>query len=97
MWWKREKSSEYFPIFAKDHAPLVDYLKSLKILDSKENIAKDNEKVLPWLKIALDALRNSIGRLDPVIFIWSVFSAGCAVISSRATIPKISHSKDNLK
>ncbi|KAL0280572.1 UNVERIFIED_CONTAM: hypothetical protein PYX00_001831 [Menopon gallinae] len=96
-WWKREKSSEYFPIFAKDHAPLVDYLKSLKILDSKENIAKDEKKVLPWLKIALDALRDSIGRLDPFIFMWSVFSAGFAIISSRATIPKVSGNKKNLK
>lgn len=41
--WTREKVGEYFPIFAKDHAPLLDYLKSFKILGQE----KKKESISP--------------------------------------------------
>lgn len=86
MWWRREKVGEYFPIFTKDHAPLTDYLKSLNLIDSDEKIAADDKLVLPWIKTVLDFLRDSVARLDPVLLMWSVFSAGCAIMSTGATI-----------
>ncbi|KAK6633625.1 hypothetical protein RUM44_004232 [Polyplax serrata] len=74
-WWKRENVGEYFPIFSKDQSSLIEYLKTFKILDSKENIAADNKLVAKWLKSILDSLRNAVGQVDPVLLSWSVFTA----------------------
>ncbi|KAK6644938.1 hypothetical protein RUM43_001214 [Polyplax serrata] len=74
-WWKRENVGEYFPIFSKDQSSLIEYLKTFKILDSKENVAADNKLVAKWLKSILDSLRNAVGQVDPVLLSWSVFTA----------------------
>ncbi|EEB19962.1 conserved hypothetical protein [Pediculus humanus corporis] len=43
MWWKRENVGEYFPIFSKDQSSLIDYLKTYKILQSKQAKAADDK------------------------------------------------------
>lgn len=74
-WWKRQKTADYFPIFEKNQASLVDYLKAFKIVDLKENIEADNKLVHDWFKSALDGLRNTLGQVDPVLLSWTVFTA----------------------
>ena len=75
MWWKRENVGEYFPIFSKDQSSLIDYLKTYKILQSKQAKAADDKLVCNWITIVLDGLRNSVGRVDGVLLSWSVISA----------------------
>lgn len=75
---------EYFPIFTKNQTWLVDYLKTMKILDTDPDIEADNKLVLPFMKTVFDALRNSIGLVDPVLLCWSVFTA-YIVISSTSS------------
>lgn len=74
-WWKREKQSEYLPIFSRDHPPLLDYLRKLKIVsqDIKE------PPVTPWLKYVLDRLRYIFSQLEPSLLLWSIFTAGCVI------------------
>jgi hypothetical protein len=38
--WTRQKVGEYFPVFSKDHAPLLDYLKNYKILSPEKGSEK---------------------------------------------------------
>ncbi|XP_054269593.1 lipase maturation factor 2-like [Macrosteles quadrilineatus] len=92
-WWTREKVGEYFPVFSKDHPPLLDYLRNLKMLSKDKHKAKVN----PYAKNFLDQLRALFANVDGGILLWSLFSAGMAVtmlegFSSPATTP---HSKKN--
>lgn len=78
QWWTREKIAEYLPIVSKDYAPIVNYLKKIKIL-GKNDIPITNE----WLKAVLDYLRFWVTRVEPSILLLSVFSAGCAIIATK--------------
>lgn len=74
-WWRREKVSEYFPVFSKDHPPLLDYLRNLNIIspDQKEPV------VTPWIKAILEQLRSLFNKVEPGLLLWSIFLAGLSI------------------
>lgn len=74
-WWTREKIGEYFPIFSKDHQPLVEYLTKAKILQEKPGV-----KVSETMKLILDKLRWSVCSIEASLLLWGVFTAGCTLI-----------------
>ncbi|XP_071440324.1 lipase maturation factor 2-like [Hetaerina americana] len=92
-WWWREKIGEYFPIFAKDHSPLLEYLKKLKIIgqDTQSSAGgrgkgKDRKKDLwtnTWLISFLQFLRSLACQVEASIFLWSLFTAGCLIAFTR--------------
>lgn len=83
-WWTREKVGEYFPIFSRDHPPLLEYLKKLNILHDKPT-TKVTNKVM---KTVLDSLRMLVEKIEPSLLIWSIFTAACAIImTSKTTHP----------
>ncbi|XP_012221862.1 lipase maturation factor 2-like [Linepithema humile] len=75
-WWTREKVGEYFPIFSKDHQPLIEYLTKLKILQEKPGFKIKAEP----LKLILDKLRWSVCNVEASLLLWGVFTAGCTLI-----------------
>lgn len=75
-WWIREKVGEYFPIFSRDHTPLLDYLGKMKIVQDQAPIRPTNET----FKIILDFLRSIVCKIEATVLLWSVFAAGCAII-----------------
>lgn len=94
-WWKREKVGEYFPIFSRDHPPLLEYLRNMKILPtaSEQGGTESSSQVAPWLKALLDHLRYLVSHVESSLLLWSIFSAGCAIItttgsSSSAATPR---------
>jgi hypothetical protein len=86
-WWTRQKVGEYFPIFSRDHPPLLDYLRNMKILTeaSQQESMDLGSQVAPWLKALLDRLRYLVSHVEPSILLWSIFSAGCAIITASGT------------
>lgn len=74
-WWAREKQSEYLPIFSRDHPPLLEYLRKLRIVSDEIK----EQPVTPWLKYVLDHLRYLFSQIEPSILLWSIFSAGCVI------------------
>ncbi|XP_069702878.1 lipase maturation factor 2-like isoform X1 [Periplaneta americana] len=86
-WWKREKVGEYFPIFSRDHPPLLDYLRNMKILPpaSQHGATDSSSQVAPWLKALLDRLRYLVSHVESSLLVWSIFSAGCAIITTTGT------------
>ncbi|XP_063217415.1 lipase maturation factor 2-like [Bacillus rossius redtenbacheri] len=79
VWWTRERVGEYFPVFSRDHPPLLDYLRSVKILTD------DAPKAFPApaVKAALDTLRQ-VTQVEASILLWSLFAAGWAIIATRS-------------
>ncbi|XP_012264453.2 lipase maturation factor 2-like [Athalia rosae] len=75
-WWTREKVGEYFPIFSRDHPPLIEYLTKMKIIQDMI------ENVNPTLKLILNSLRSMVSKIEASLLLWSVFAAGCAIIMS---------------
>lgn len=84
-WWTREKVGEYFPIFTRDHPPLLDYLNSMKVLSS--SIAKE-EIPNSLLKTALDLIRSSVTYVEPSILLISLFITGCVLITTIVSRPR---------
>ncbi|GLG99407.1 Lipase maturation factor [Gryllus bimaculatus] len=80
-WWTRSKQSEYLPIFSRDHPPLLEYLRKLKILSDEIK----EPPVVPWLKYVLDRLRFLFSQVEPSILLWSIFSAGCVINLTSGT------------
>ncbi|KAK9720857.1 Lipase maturation factor [Popillia japonica] len=76
-WWKREKVGEYFPVFSKDSAVLQDTLKARNLLPT---VSK--QKVHPIWKQVLDSIRMVASQLEATLLMWSVFTAGCAIITT---------------
>ncbi|GJQ67169.1 hypothetical protein Trydic_g5709, partial [Trypoxylus dichotomus] len=76
-WWKRERVGEYFPVFSKDSAALQDTLKARNLLPT---VSK--QKVHPIWKRALDSVRIVANQLEATLLMWSVFTAGCAIITT---------------
>lgn len=66
---------EYFPIFSKDHQPLIEYLTKQKILQEKPGV-----KVIETVKFILDKLRWSVCNVEASLLLWGVFTAGCTLI-----------------
>ncbi|XP_012062776.1 PREDICTED: lipase maturation factor 2-like [Atta cephalotes] len=76
-WWTRERIGEYFPTFSQNHSPLIEFLtKTMKILQEKPGFKVTNEP----LKLILDNLRSLVSKVEPSLILWSVFTAGCAII-----------------
>ncbi|XP_015590063.1 lipase maturation factor 2 [Cephus cinctus] len=75
-WWTREKVTEYFPVFSRDHPPLIDYLTKMKIIQEKPMVKVTNKP----LKIVLDSIRSLIIRFEASLLLWGIFTAGCAII-----------------
>lgn len=67
---------EYFPIFSRDHPPLIEYLTKMKILQEKPSSKVTNEP----LKLILNNFRSLIGKMEASLFLWGVFTAGCVLI-----------------
>ncbi|KAK0163832.1 hypothetical protein PV328_002522 [Microctonus aethiopoides] len=82
-WWSREHVGEYFPIFSRDHPPLLDYLTKMKVLPDKTVVKVTNE----LLKSILDTIRMLLGKAEPSLLLWSVFTAGCALIMTSGVNP----------
>lgn len=80
-WWTRERVGEYFPVFSKDHPPLLDYLRNLKII-SHEPV---KTVVAPWAKSILDQLRTIFSHFEGGMLLWSIFTAGTAIITLQGT------------
>ncbi|RZC35518.1 lipase maturation factor 2, partial [Asbolus verrucosus] len=78
-WWVRQKVGEYFPAYTKDSPALVDYLKARNLLPTP---TKHNVNSI-WKQI-LDAVRYITGHLEATLLLWSVFTAGCAIITTSA-------------
>lgn len=82
-WWTRERVGEYFPIFSREHPPLLDYLTKMKVLPDKTVVKVTNE----ILKTILDNIRLLMGKIEPSLLLWSVFTAGCALIMTSSVSP----------
>ncbi|XP_063985646.1 lipase maturation factor 2-like [Diachasmimorpha longicaudata] len=75
-WWIREVVGEYFPIFSRDHPPLLEYLGKMKILKDEKEVTVTNDV----LKSLLGAIRAIVNKVEASLLLWSVFTAGCAII-----------------
>ena len=80
-WWTREKVGEYFPVFTRDHPPLIDYLRNMKLLPESDADSA-SKQVAPWLKALLDQLRFLVSHVESSLLMWSIFSAGCVIITT---------------
>lgn len=79
-WWKREKQDEYFPAFTKDSPTLIDYLKARNLLP-----VTGKSTVNPLWKQILDSIRYITNQFEATLLIWSVLTAGCAIITTTST------------
>lgn len=75
----RQKVGDYFPAYTKDSPALVDYLKARNLLPTSSK-----HIVNPIWKQILDAVRYVTGHLEATLLLWSVFTAGCAIITTSA-------------
>jgi hypothetical protein len=78
-WWVRQRVGEYFPAYTKDSPALVDYLKARNLLPTPTR-----HNVNPVRKQILDGIRYITGQLEATLLLWSVFTAGCAIITTYA-------------
>ncbi|CAK9830486.1 Lipase maturation factor 2 [Anthophora retusa] len=78
-WWTREKVEEYFPIFSRDHPPLIEYLSKMKIIQDKPAFKVTNEP----LKLLLDSIRSLVYKVEASLLLWGVFTAGCTIIMTN--------------
>lgn len=76
-WWKRERKGEYFPAFNKDSQGLVEYLKARNLLPPLTK-----QSVNPIWKSVLDSIRFLTNHLEATLLLWSIFTAGCAIITT---------------
>ncbi|BES88024.1 lipase maturation factor [Nesidiocoris tenuis] len=74
--WTKRKVGEYFPVFSKDHPPLLDYLKNLNILGDE---GKEPDSPAGLAK-ALNELRQVFTRIEPLYLMISLLMTGFAVI-----------------
>lgn len=76
-WWKRDKVREYFPVYTKDNQALEDYLRSMNIFPSAVPVKFHAH---PTWKLILDNIRILANQIEASILLWSIFTAGCAII-----------------
>ncbi|XP_018330116.1 lipase maturation factor 2 [Agrilus planipennis] len=79
MWWSRVKVGEYFSPSTKESPELIDYLKARNLLP-----IVDKETVNPIWKQILDGVRYVASHFEATLLLWSVFTAGCAIITTSA-------------
>ncbi|XP_021963307.1 lipase maturation factor 2 [Folsomia candida] len=77
-WWTRKRDKEYMPIFSKDHAPLVDFIKNLGYLDKDVQTPKESQ----FITEMLDSIRTltEVGR--PEFIVWGAIASLLAIIFS---------------
>lgn len=56
----------------------------MKILPDKPAVKITNEP----LKVILDAIRKLLSRVEASLLLWSIFTAGCAIIMTRGPSSK---------
>ncbi|XP_044755218.1 lipase maturation factor 2-like [Coccinella septempunctata] len=78
-WWTRVRQNEYFPAFSKDSPTLTDYLKARNLIPTTPKYAPN-----PIWKQILDKIRYVASHMEATLLLWSVFTAGCAIISTSA-------------
>lgn len=83
-WWTRERVGEYFPIFTRDHPPLLDYLNSMKVLSPSSKERSPNT----ILTTVLDFIRSFVVYVEPSILIISLFITGCVLITTIRRQPR---------
>lgn len=83
-WWTREKVGEYFPIFTRDHPPLLDYLNNMKVLSPSVK----EEPPVALLKNVLDYIRSFVSMVEPSILLISLFITGCVLITTVLSVPR---------
>ncbi|KAK3928755.1 Lipase maturation factor 2 [Frankliniella fusca] len=83
-WWTREKVGEYFPIFTRDHPPLLDYLNTMKVISPSYKESDPNT----LLKFILDFIRSFVVYVEPSILIISLFITGCVLITTIRSSPQ---------
>lgn len=94
-WWRRTLISEYMPAYARDSPALVDYLSARNLLPAVTPSASTSSRgagavddltaqLLPWWRKALDPIRSLTGYLEATLLLWSVFTAGCAIITTTS-------------
>ncbi|XP_019875245.2 lipase maturation factor 2-like [Aethina tumida] len=76
-WWTRVKVGEYFPPYSSSSNALIDYLRARNLLP-----AKSKQTVNPLWKQLLDSVRYVTSHLEATLLLWSVFTAGCALITT---------------
>lgn len=79
QWWTRKRVGEYFPVFSRDHPPLLEYLVKMKIVQSKSTPKVTNT----YLKLILDYLRLITSKIDASFLLWGIFTAGITIIMTR--------------
>lgn len=77
-WWTREHSGEYMPTYSKDHAPLLDYLRKMKLVDQKDIRVKNK-----FLAQMLDTIRSVFEILENHYTILSLFVAALVVLFTK--------------
>lgn len=83
VWWKRVKVNDYFPPFSKDSPALIDYLKARNLLPTAPKHAPH-----PLWKQILDSIRYVASHFEASLLLWSVFTAGCAIITTSGSSKK---------
>lgn len=73
----REKTGEYFPAYSRDTPALIDYLKARNLLP----VVSKTPVNAVWKQV-LDGVRYVTGHLEATLLLWSVFTAGCAIITT---------------
>jgi len=77
-WWTRTKLDDFTPVYSKDSPGLVEFLKARNLIPS----AKGKITVHPVWKQILDGIRYVANNLEASLLLWSIFTAGCAVITT---------------
>ncbi|KAK9881471.1 hypothetical protein WA026_016355 [Henosepilachna vigintioctopunctata] len=76
-WWTRTRQKEYFPSYSSDSPALTEYLKARNLIPTTPKDAPN-----PIWKQILDKIRYVASHLEATLLLWSVFTAGCAIIST---------------
>uniref|UniRef100_A0A224X8N7 Lipase maturation factor n=1 Tax=Panstrongylus lignarius TaxID=156445 RepID=A0A224X8N7_9HEMI len=82
--WTRKKVGEYFPIFSKEHPPLLDYLRNLKILqDDKKKKSQLSTIFIEYL----NGVRSAFAVMEPTYLLLSLVMTSIAIIMFGSLSP----------
>ena len=68
--------NDYFPVFSRDHPPLIEYLSKMKIIQDKDYPKVTNST----FKSILDFIRSLVSKVEATLLVWGVITAGCAIM-----------------
>ncbi|MCL4128101.1 UNVERIFIED_CONTAM: hypothetical protein GTU68_007157, partial [Idotea baltica] len=80
-WWRRELEGEYMPTYSVNHGPLLDYLRSQQLLDTKDVRVKNQ-----ILAHFLDAVREMSNVLENHLTIYSLFIAAFLILFTKSRL-----------